>query len=178
MRKLPLLLIIAAGSVFAQQKDLQLDAVRAYSAGDYTTAKSLFESLLAENPRNAAAQSYLKMIAAKQREGTSLEATLKKVVIPKVDLHDATVQESVAFVAQHVKDLTKGKQIVNVVWLVPPADTNNTVTLSLENVPATEVLQYIADIAKLKLEYDPMALKIKPAEPATAAATPAAAPAP
>ncbi|CAN5684971.1 hypothetical protein BH09VER1_BH09VER1_03420 [soil metagenome] len=177
MRKLPLVLFIAAGSVFAQQKDLQLDAVRAYGAGDYTTAKSLFEALLSENPRNTSAQTYLKMIAAKQREGGGLEATLKKVIIPKVDLHDSTVQEAVTFVAQRVKDITKGKQVVNVVWLVPPADTNSAVTLTLENVPATEVLQYIADIAKLKLEYDPMALKIKPAaDPATAAAAPAPTP--
>lgn len=146
---------------------MQLDAVRAFTSGDYATAKTLFESVLAMDPKNNSAKTYLKMIAVKEREDGGLEVSLKKIMIPKVDLHDASVREAIAFVSQKVKEASQGKTTVNVVWLVPPSD-EGTVTLSLENVPASEVLQYIADIAKLKLEYDQLALKIKPATASTA----------
>ncbi len=67
----------------------------------------------------------------------------QKVIIPKIQFADATPRECVDYVAQRVEKLTDGKQKVSVVWMVPETSTA-LVTLSLQNVPATEALRYIA----------------------------------
>ena len=162
MKRFLLVLLLSASPLLAQTAELQAEAVKAYQAGDYTTAKSLFESVLAVDPKNPAAPNYLRMIATKEKGGGSgVEPALRKLLIPKVDFQDATVRESVEFVTQKVRSLSDGKLVMNVVWLVP-ADTPARITLSLQNVPAAEVLRYIAESAKLRLDYDEHAVTIRP----------------
>ena len=159
-----LLLILALPSLEAQQSEVQAEAIRAFQAGDYTTAKSLFESLLSIDPKNPAARNYLRAIAQREKGGSGLEGALKKIVIPAVDFHEVTVREAVAFVSQKVRELSGGKQSVNVVWMVPAEQiAGERVTLSLQNVPASEVLRYIGDASNLQISYDALAVKIKPA---------------
>jgi hypothetical protein len=159
-----LLLILALPALEAQHSEIQAEAIRAFQAGDYATAKSLFESILSIDPKNPAARNYLRVIAQREKGGPGLEGTLKKIVIPTVDFHDVSVREAVAFVSQRVRELSGGKQSLNVVWMVPAEQaTGERVTLSLQNVPASEVLRYIADASNLQISYDPLAVKIKPA---------------
>jgi hypothetical protein len=163
MKKILALLFLAFSSLAAQQGEIQVEAVRAFQAGDYATAKSLFESLLSIDPKNVTARNYLRVIAQRERTGPGLEAALRKIVIPTVNFRDTTVREAVAFVSQKVGELSGGKQSVNVVWMVPPEQADSArVTLSLQNVPASEVLRYIGDASNLRFSYDPLALKISP----------------
>jgi hypothetical protein len=77
-----------------------------------------------------------------------------------------SVREAVAFVAQKVHELSGGERSLNVVWLIPPETTQDKrVTLSLQNVPAAEVLRYIGDASDLKFTYDAYAVKIRAASP-------------
>jgi hypothetical protein len=145
----------------ANKADFQ-QAVRAYNGGDLETARTLLESVVANDPKNQAAQNYLRMIQAQQKDRSSLSANLKKIILPKVQFQETTAREAVTFVAQQVSKQTNGKQTVNVVWMVP-SDQEKTVTLSLENIPAFEVLRYIADASDLELTYDNYAVKVKPA---------------
>lgn len=162
MKRFFLALLLSATPVLAQNTELQAEAVKAFQAGDYPTAKSLFESILALDPKNAAAPNYLRLIAAKEKGGgTGMEPALRKLLIPKVNFQDATVRESVAFVTQKVRELSDGKLVMNVVWLVP-ADDPSRITLSLQNVPAAEVLRYIAESANLRVDYDEHAVTIRP----------------
>ena len=62
----------------AQQSEMQAEAMRAFQAGDYATAKSLFESLLSIDPKNPAARNYLRAIAQREKGGPGLEGALKK----------------------------------------------------------------------------------------------------
>jgi hypothetical protein len=163
MKKLLALVFFAFSSLAAQQSEMQAEAVRAFQAGDYATAKSLFESLLSLEPKNFAARNYLRAIAQREKSGASLEGALRKILIPTVDFRDATVREAVAFVSQKVRELSGGKQSVNVVWMVSPEQTASArVTLSLRNVPASEVLRYIGESSNLQFSYDALAVKIKP----------------
>lgn len=154
---LPLFFVTA--SLFAQPAEIQKDAIAAYQAGDYKTAKSLFAVVLETEPRNTVAQNYLRMIAQKEKGGT-LENSLSKILIPKVEFTDASVREAVTYVAQRVSALTEGKQTLNIVWLIP-SEYDARVTISLQNIPATEALKYIATSANLKLNYDARALTIR-----------------
>jgi thioredoxin-like negative regulator of GroEL len=163
MKRLVALLVMAFSPLIAQQEEIQSEAVRAFQEGDYATAKSLFESLLAIDPKNVAARSYLRAIALREDAGPGLRAFLRSINIPAVDFRDVTVREAVAFVAQKVHEVSGGKQSVNVVWMVPSEVTESTrITLSLQNVPASEVLRYIGDAANLRFTYDTHAVKIRP----------------
>jgi hypothetical protein len=163
IRLVALLLLLAFSPLVAQQEEIQSEAVRAFQAGDYATAKSLFESLLAMDPKNPAARTFLRAIALREGEGPGLQASLRKINIPAVDFRDVTVREAVAFVAQKVHELSGGKQSLNVVWMVPSETTDSTrITLSLQNVPASEVLRYIGDASDLRFTYDTHAVKIRP----------------
>ena len=163
MKKILALLLLAFGSLHAQQSEMQAEAVRAFQAEDYATAKSLFESLLSIDPKNPAARNYLRAIAQREKGGPGLEGALRKILIPTVDFRDATVREAVAFVSQKVRELSGGKQTVNVVWMVSPEQTATArVTLNLRNVPASEVLRYIGAASNLRFSYDALALKIQP----------------
>jgi hypothetical protein len=163
IRLVALLLLLTFSSLVAQQEEIQSEAVRAFQAGDYATAKSLFESLLAMDPKNPAARTYLRAIALREGEGPSLQASLRNINIPAVEFRDVTVREAVAFVAQKVHELSGGKRSLNVVWMVPSETTESTrITLSLQNVPASEVLRYIGDASNLRLTYDAHAVKIRP----------------
>ncbi len=162
MKRLVALLLLAFSNLGAQQAEIQSEAVRAFQEGDYATAKSLFESLLALEPKNPAARNYLRAIALREGSGAGLEAALRNISIPTIDFRDVTVREAVAFVAQKVHELSGGKRSLNVVWMVPSETTEDKrVTLSLQNVPATEVLRYIGDASGLKFSYDAHAVKIR-----------------
>ncbi len=157
------LLLLATSPLVAQQEEIQSEAVRAFQAGDFATAKSLFQSLLEIDPKNPAARNYLRAIALRESGGPGLEASLRNINIPAVDFRDVTVREAVAFVALKVQEISAGKRSVNVVWMVPPEATEGTrITLSLRNVPASEVLRYIGDASNLHFTYDAHALKIRP----------------
>ena len=64
--------------------------------------------------------------------------------------------------------LSDGKQTVNFV-VAPGIDQDGTkVTLSLANIPFTEALRYMAELANAKVEYQKFAVMIRPAGPAPA----------
>jgi hypothetical protein len=166
VKRLLTLLFFALTNLAAQQEEIQSEAVRAFQEGDYATAKSLFESLLAVDPKNPAARTYLRAIAVREGGRPTLLGALKNITIPTIDFRDVTVREAVAFVAQKVYELSGGQRSLNVVWIVPPETTEDKrVTLNLQNVPAAEVLRYIGEAAGLRFSYDALAVKIRAAPP-------------
>lgn len=170
MKRFLLPLLLLSSPLMAQKAGSSVlnDAVRAFHGGDYETASALFQTVLASDPKNQAAQNYMRMIQAQVKSGSSLPAALKKIMLPKVDFTDASAREAFEYVAQQVQKQTGGKQTVNVVWMVPEGQDKR-VTLSLQNIPAFEALRYIGEAAGLQLEYDNFAVKIKPADPSAAA---------
>jgi len=163
-RIIPLLfsVVLALGSLSAQQSDMMAEAVRAYQTGDYATAKSLFQSLVSLNPRNTAAKNYLGMITQKEKSGPGIEARLKQIILPKVDFQNTTPREAMTYVSQQVNKNIQGSQKLNIVWLVPADAQLAPITLGLQNTPANEVLRYIAEMASLKLDYEEYAVKVTP----------------
>lgn len=165
MKKILPVLLISSCVAFAaeQQNPIYADAMRAFKAGEYDTARTLFEAVLAAEPKNAAAQKHLRIIALREKSGGSagLESSLKQVMLKNVDFRDASAKEAFSFVAQQIEKQSGGRQKLNVVWMVPD-EPSRQVTLTLQNVPASEVLRYIADSASLKLDYEAYALRVQP----------------
>ena len=142
---------------------MQAEAVRAFQAGDYATAKSLFNPFFPSTRKTPPRETTCAPSRSARKADPVLKGLLRKILIPTVDFRDVTVREAVAFVSQKVRELSGGKQTVNVVWLVSPEQTATArVTLSLQNVPASEVLRYIGDASNLRFSYDALAVKIQP----------------
>ncbi|MEI9898235.1 MAG: LptA/OstA family protein [Chthoniobacter sp.] len=124
----------------------------------------------------------------------SASAALNKartIVIPKVELREATLVEALDFLRTKATELDPDKSGVNIILppgvdSVPigsagarPADAR--ITISLTNVPLDEALRYVTELAGLELRAEPHALVLQlppvaaPAE-AKSAAAPGAAP--
>ena len=107
MNSLPKLCVVLLASLtfstgaFADDvSDLLADAQRTYIRGDLTAAKEKFNLILKLDPNNRTAQGYRRRIAADevaQQAGkpapNATETALKKIILEKVDFHDATLVE-------------------------------------------------------------------------------------
>jgi hypothetical protein len=158
---------------------LLAEAQTAMLRGDLPSAKAKFQSVLTLDPKNVTAKGYMAKIVAQEAKdavGGSQEKQLAKLILPKVDFKEATFSSTLDYLKQSVTKLTDGKQAVSfVVQGVPEAQANAPVTLSLQNVPFTEVLKYLGSLANVSFTYDRYAITVRPAAP-TAQAAPAPAP--
>ncbi len=93
-------------------------------------------------------------------------AALKKagaIIIPKLELRDATLSETVEFLRAKAKELDPEKRGVNLV-LKPAADGKDPkITLSLANIPIVEALRYVAALSGFELVADEHVITIQPA---------------
>jgi hypothetical protein len=157
------------------------EAQTAYIRGDIEGAKRGFEMVYRMDPRNQVAINYLRLIKAqegKAPKGSDMEHQLATVVIPKIELREATFAAALEFLRQSVAKTTNGKTAVNFVVNLPEESKNLPVTLVLTNVPFTEVLRYLGGLANVHFEYDKYAITVKPGSGAAPAApAPAATPA-
>lgn len=97
------------------------------------------------------------------------QAKLNRIIIPKINLTDTSLQEAVAFLHQQSIRLDTsatedGKKGVNIVIQVPPDDPAATakVTLALNQVPLYEALRYVAELSNLRVKIEPYAVSLVP----------------
>jgi len=167
---------ITAGAESVQQ--LLSDAQSAYLRGDMETARRNFELVNKVDPRNMTAIAYLRTMKAREVQagaGAVQEKQLATVVLPKVEFKEATLGSALDFLKQQVDKQSGGKQLVNFVLQLPDEQVKaQTVTLSLANVPFTEVLRYIGTLTNTSFTFEKYAIAVRPASaktPATASAT-------
>ena len=153
---------------------LLTDAQAAYLRGDLESAKRDFELINRVDPRNKVAIGYLRMIKtqmAKGGGGSAQEKQLQALILPKVQLQDATLGSVLEFLKNQATKNSDGKANVNFVVQLPEEMVKTkAVTLSLTNVPFTEVLRYLGDLAEITFTYEKYAISVKPKGAATTAA--------
>lgn len=88
-----------------------------------------------------------------------------RIIIPKIELRDATVNEAVHFLNRKAAEIGEGLPGINVV-LKPKPGAESRISLSLTNVPLTDVLRYIAELAGLEMKAEPQALVLQPSDAA------------
>jgi len=153
-------LLVLATAVLLAADPLFDDAVKAFQKEDYSTARMLFESVLATDAKNAAAQNFLRVIAAREKGvGAGLRAAMHKTILPKLDFKDVSAPEAINYIVQQVAKISGGKQKPGVVWLVA-ANELPPVSLALSDVPADEALRYVCELAGISAEYDAVAIRI------------------
>lgn len=165
---LPLAVLAAPAEV----QQLLTEAQTAYMRGDIATAKADFEMVNQIDPRNQVAIGYLlriKVAEANKPKGNDQEKQLAALIMPKVELKEATLGAALDFLKKAVERQSAGKLAVNFVVQLPDDQVKSqAVTLSLSNVPFTEVLRYLGGVAGLNFVYDKYAIIVKPQTAAAA----------
>jgi len=145
------------------QTSILSEAQRAYLTGDYDVAKAKFRVILAQDPSNRVAANYLRMIAvaqAKNGTGVSMEKQLKELVVT-VDFKEATFEAALDYLKQTADRLSDGKVKPSFV-VQPGVDRVAPITLRLSNIPFTEVLRYMGELAKVDFRIERFAITVQP----------------
>jgi len=174
--KTPLNLLAALTLIFAGTAEVSAQAVddllkeaqRAYVSGNTAVAKEKFEMIRRIEPDNRTAISYLRRIIAEEAKNPNKDLTngsqaaLAKVILPKVDFREASLAEALDFLRQKGNQIGEGKVAINFVLQIDEAAKLNKVTLTLQNVPFTEVLRYIGELANVTFVYERFAIAVRP----------------
>ena len=138
----------------------------AYQKGDIDKAKSAFEMAYSLDSRNATVIGFLRQIAVIEKTRppkVDRERQLSGVIIPKINFKEATLGSALDFVKKTVVEQSGGRQSVSFVVQMPQEQVNTmTVTLSLQNIPASEAIRYLADLANATVTYEAYAVVFKP----------------
>ncbi len=187
MKRLPTLLVILLGcaAVFPvcaeNMQQILSQAQTEYLRGDLAAAKHDFELVLQENPHNVVAANSLRSInisLAKAGPSNTQEKQLSSMILPKVELKEATLDSVLDYLKRSAAKLSNDKVAVNFVPQLNEEQRSQPITLSLSNVPFTEVLKYVGTLGKVKFAFEPYAISVKPLGTALAEDTSAKAPAP
>ena len=172
-----LVTLLAAASAFSDDAgQLLSEAQAAYLRGDMESAKRNFEIVNRLDPRNKTAIGYLRMIKAQEAKkggsgGSDQEKQLQALIVPQVQFRDATLGSALEYLRQQATKISGGKTSVNFVVQLPDEMVKSqAVTLSLTNVPFSEVLRYLGDLAGISFTYEKYAIAVRPKEPKTASA--------
>jgi hypothetical protein len=154
------LLLHAAGP---SMSDLLNAGQRAYANGDLAAAKDKFTAALAENPKSAVAQNYLRMIAYREKQGGGdvLKRKLGAVKLEKVDFRETSLSTVLDFLRNKAGEQSVQFGFVN--ELPKEKIESAKITLSLSNVPFLNALQYVCELAGAQFVVEQFAVKIKPA---------------
>ena len=139
--------------------------IAAEKAGDAEGARLAYTKALQANPNHANCRYRLNQlkidggaIAAKGRE-----AKFNKVIIPVINLADATLQESIDALTLILNKESKGEFTANFLIQDPQKKLAEAkITLSLKNIPASAVIKYVLTQANAKARYDEHVVVIEP----------------
>jgi hypothetical protein len=166
MKTLLILTSILTIAASAQDvKTLLTEGQRDMIRGDRAAAKEKFTLIQKAEPNNRMAANYLRMIAIEEKkegvdDAAGLRKTMETVIIDKLEFRDATISEALEFVGKKVAAAPGGAK-VNIVQQFSDAEKETKVTISLNKVPASEALKYVATLANLEVNYEKFAVVVR-----------------
>lgn len=153
----------------AQQttREVYQQGVQLFKAGSYREALEKFELVLSLKPNDPYARSYAtrSKTALAQNLGpkNDTEAQLAKIILPQVNFSDAPIGDVLQYLSSRAEELTGGKVVPNFIYKGTPEQRQNTlISLSLRNVPMTEAIRYVGQLAKTKFKYEQHAIVADP----------------
>lgn len=126
----------------------------AYYNGNFDLARQLLTQVQAMNPKHFETNAMLAQIAAQDKKGEgNLRRQFDAVTIPKYEVTDTSLEESLQALTIYAKNASKDKVQPN--FIVKSPDLNKAkITLSLTNTPLSEVVRYLSEMAKAKVTWD------------------------
>lgn len=128
-------------------------------AGRLEDAQMALEEILRTDPRNMAAQTYLRQVRDRLARREAARAEVESIVLPRVSLTDASAREAVDYVIQLLVRGGLSKNRANIVWTVP-ADFTGRVTINLDGIPGATALDYVAEAAGLRVSFEEHAIRV------------------
>jgi len=139
--------------------------MNAMKEGNYKLARTSFKGVLNIYPGHPGAKRQLLYISSNMNslELAKRKTALHKVIIPKVDLDNASIQEALDLLAVQVEKISQKKVLPNFIVQDPTrAFKGQQITLRLHNIPADTLLRYICDQAGGNTRWDTHAIVITP----------------
>ena len=99
--------------------------------------------------------------------GAYLTEKMNKIIFPSVKFDNATVEEAVEFLRVKSRDLDTFSEAgavkgVNIIIRTGEAPSNASISLDLKDVPMSEALRYITDLAQMKYKVEAHAVLVVP----------------
>ncbi len=126
----------------------------AFYAGQYELAREKLSKVLEKNPSHP--QTLAMMATIKQKIGednTALRHSYEKVILPKFEVTEVTLDESLQALRILARNASKGAVVPNIIIKNPDLGKKQ-VSLSLTSVPLSEAINYLAQLAGAKLTYE------------------------
>jgi len=150
-----------------EQEQLFMEAVMLSNRGFYAEAEVRLKRLVELQPNQPTVTEFLRLVQLKLHDPA--EVLIKKlaaITFPSVQFRAANPQDVIEYLRQESSKLTADKAEINFVWQVPGDVPVPPITLSLKNIPLTEVLNYVTQLAGLRYRVEPHAVVIYKSEPA------------
>ncbi len=156
----------ATGQVAAEGKtlkDVYNDSVKLYDAGQYAEALKGFELVLKKAPRYVYARNYAvkcrQAIEAGKKPVINIEKQLADIKIPSVEFDKTDLGTVLEYLSKKTEELSGGKVSANIIYQGTDEDRKSkVVTLSLRNVPVTEVITYVGRLTGTNFKYEQYAI--------------------
>lgn len=148
--------LLAASVMGADVKDINAvfqQGRAAFYKGDMETARALLTQVAAVSPNHFETKALLAQIKTYAKTDGSLKKTYSGVTIPKVEFADVTLTEAVQALGLMSKNASAGKVTPNLI-IKDPEMAKKMLTLSLSNIPLTDVIDYLARLAGGKAVYE------------------------
>ena len=159
----------AAPSI-AEMEQLFMEAVMLNSRGFYTEAEVRLKRLVELQPDQPTVRNLLRDVQAKlwQRDQDPvrlLKQRLAAITLASVQFRAAKPEDVIDYIRLESGRLTADKTEINFVWQVPANVATPPITLNLKNVPLTDVLNYVAQLAGVSYRMDAFAVIFYKPEP-------------
>jgi len=167
--------LISVASVMAQEskpvsttqvqpQGLYERGVMAMNRGDVAAAEKCFRTLLQAQPEHPHARYALNKLLLNREKYAAVyrENMMKQTKITKVEYSDATVTECLESLTEQIKEASGQKISPNFIIKDPAGKLKlNHISMNLSNIPASQVLQYIASSAQCKIIYEEHAIVVQ-----------------
>lgn len=148
-----------------QARELYQAALTAANQGNRELARNTLHQVLAIYPNHPQAKRMLASLTPRLENlaDNNRKAALAKVIIPKIDLEQTSIRESLDILQLQIAATSGNKVTPNfIVQDLGKAFNGRTVTLQLKGIPADVLLHYIVDQVRGKIHYDKHAIVISP----------------
>lgn len=154
-----------------EQNRMAMEAVGLKERGRYAEAEVVLKRLAELQPDQVGVKQMLAEVQAKLKAKkddplVQLKRQLESIRMPEVLFREAKAEDVIEYLRTEGAKYSKDKSEINYVWLVPADAKLGPVTLNLHNVPLSDVLRYVTQMAGLRYRLEPNAVVIYPPDSA------------
>lgn len=168
--------VLAAPTSVRAEDDLHVvyeEGRAAFHAGQFELAREKLAYVLSKSPGHLPTQAMMAQIVQKiGADNTMLRKSYEKVIIDKIEFTDVALDEALQAVRVLARRASNDKVSPNII-VKSPEIGRKPVSISLTQVPLSEVLNYLAQLTGARLSYDKAAVMFTNRADIAAPATPA-----